>query len=674
MARSRRARRPAPAFAQQAAPAPPGDSGKASNRWLLGATLSALAVLALLVDDRHVGAIADGRQMIRTAVALAATGQIGQAAGFDFTLPRPQGDAVSRFGMGFSLAQVPAAWLAPRIERSLGPGSSQSLFLLAPWLCVGLAGYLAGRLAQLLGAPPSQTAVAVVVSALASPLGAYAQLEFSEPLQAVLLAGALTASLSEALAGGSSLRSVGAGLAVGSAVLTKSSLVVVAPWLLLPLWARADLAKTRSRLGLALLGASVPLSLWIYWELERFGRLFGGYADDRFTHPLVDGVWRLLFGWNRGLLWFFPALALALWALARTLSAQERQPTVRGAAAWGTVLAALGLLLPAATYWGWHGLEGWGPRLLVAAVPLLSAWAVLASEQRRSGPWILAAVFGLGLLSNLPPWWIHPTPVASYLMNLAWPEVPVEEAARLPRYARRPGSQPGRERVVPFEVLEREAAANPWRTYRWLGRLARLSDPALTQGLLFPPWRERLPGLVPESPWPEGVARLLVPRPRPGFLGRSLTRSNGPYGRVYLEALTDQVARASALGELELAWKLQRIREGISLDPEAVVWHLELLRQGGRWAELEQYLDSRPPEQLGEPALVLVLALAERDRGRETRARELLQSVAPALAGTRAAQALGQPIERWPRSVATWLQVPRQDALAEESRNPWAAD
>ncbi len=57
----------------------------------MGAVLAVLLVLALLGDDRHVGLIADGRQMIRTAVALAETGEIGQATGRDFTLDRPGG-------------------------------------------------------------------------------------------------------------------------------------------------------------------------------------------------------------------------------------------------------------------------------------------------------------------------------------------------------------------------------------------------------------------------------------------------------------------------------------------------------------------------------------------------------------------------------------------------------
>ena len=47
-------------------------------------TLTAL-VLLLTVDDRYPGAIADGRQMAWTAIAITETGEIGQARGRDFT-------------------------------------------------------------------------------------------------------------------------------------------------------------------------------------------------------------------------------------------------------------------------------------------------------------------------------------------------------------------------------------------------------------------------------------------------------------------------------------------------------------------------------------------------------------------------------------------------------------
>src|SRR6185437_15481852 len=64
-------------------------------------------VLLITTDDRQVGGIADGRQMIFGAVALTESATLGQARGRDLAIARPEGDSVSRFGMGMTFAQVP---------------------------------------------------------------------------------------------------------------------------------------------------------------------------------------------------------------------------------------------------------------------------------------------------------------------------------------------------------------------------------------------------------------------------------------------------------------------------------------------------------------------------------------------------------------------------------------
>jgi len=432
-----------------------------TDRVLLGAVLGTLLLLALVADDRHVGLIADGRQMIRTAVALAETGEIGQARGRDFTIERPAGDAVSRFGMGTSLLQVPAAWAASRLEASRGPGASQALFLALPWLAVGAAAAAAGALARRLGGGSPEVVAAVLLASVASPLGSYAQLEFSEPVQVAALtlglAAALAAARSEAPRPG---LEIAAGFAAGFAVLTKSSLVVAAPAVLLPLFAPGDRGRSARALVRAAAGALPPLGLWAAFELARFGRLFGGYSDDRFTHPWFDGLWRLLVGPNRGLLLFWPALALFFWAGARYRGAWLATPAAR--AWWGALWVLTAQLAVAAGYWGWHGMEGWGPRLVLAAIPLLAPFAALAPGPARRT--LLGATVGVCLVLNLPPLLQHPTPVATYEMNLAWPTLRPEEVADFPFYARAttPAGEPT---VIPFARLELEPAANPWRLY-----------------------------------------------------------------------------------------------------------------------------------------------------------------------------------------------------------------
>ena len=88
-----------------------------------------------------------------------------------------------------------------------------------------------------------------------------------------------------------------AGVFAGIAVLAKSSLIVVAPFALIPIL--ANQTRRRTAMVAAAVGAVVPLSLWAAFEFARFGRLFGGYDGEVFSHPWLDGLWRLTIGPKR---------------------------------------------------------------------------------------------------------------------------------------------------------------------------------------------------------------------------------------------------------------------------------------------------------------------------------------------------------------------------------------
>jgi hypothetical protein len=647
-------------------PAARGGARSIASRWrldrvLAGSVLAALFVLAALGDDRHVGLVADGRQMIRTAVALAETGEIGQARARDFTLDRGAGDAVSRFGMATSLLQVPAAWLAPGVEER-GPGRSQALFLVVPWLALGIAAAAAGAIARRLGGGDVEVVAAVLLASLASPLGSYALMEFSEPVQAAALTVALAAALAAA---GSPVERRGlevlAGLSAGLAVLTKSSLIVTVPLVLLPLVDLAAPRRSSRALLRAAAGALGPLIVWAGFEIVRFGRFFGGYPDDRFTHPWFDGLWRLLVGPNRGVLLFWPALLLFLWAGTRLAGAWRSTPAGR---AWiGAGLVFGSQVAVAAGYWGWHGMEGWGPRLVLGALPLLAPFAAVAPGPRRR--WLVVGAVVVCALVNLPPLVQHPTPVSTYVTNVAWPAVPDHEAPRYPFYATA-RSPEGRLTVVPFADLDREAAANPWRLYTWFWRGTRLDDRALADWLRQPPWAEARPDLVPPALPPE-VARQIAPPPRFGFLGRSLTGTGGPYATVYLDALLDQVVRANQQGRLDRALDLSARRLRLQPDGEAAAWRLETLRRAGRPFEAEALLRALPEAARRHPLINLVLALFDRDGGEEQRARALVASVAGSFPGTPVQRALDAPVASWPATLDALTRAPRRDATVQVS-------
>ncbi|MBK6404995.1 MAG: hypothetical protein IPF66_08115 [Holophagales bacterium] len=611
------------------------------------------AVLALSADDRHAGKGSDGRQMIGTAVAIAETGGIGLAKGAPRAVDR--GDhAVSRYGFGTTLAQLPAAFLAPLVERRFGAGSSQPLFLLAPFAAVLLAAAASGYAARLAGASASGTSLAVLLAGLGSPLAAYATSDYSEPLQAAALGGALALAFGaarETAPGASARLAAAAGFSAGFAVLLKSSLAAVAPILLLPL-AAASFLRGR-RLLAAALGSSVPLAAWLVLEIVRFGAPFSGYGGEGFTHPLLDGLWRLLVGPNRGLLLFFPAAALAGVALLRELRSGVDAP--RRLAAAASLAAAAVLLVTAASWWAWHGAGGWGPRLLVPAVPLLAPWAALVAAGLADRPRRLVA--GLSIALNLPPLLLHTSFVDTYVANARRPALTPRLEKQIPAIAIEPNDE-GRPSVPPDQVLATVPAAAPHVVHPWYfaATLAGTPDKVAAR-LSRPPWYDRRPDLGPRLvPFPAELAAILAPLPRWGFFGRSLLHgaSDPASGSVYLQSLAGQVLRAHETGRLDeglvLADRLLALRPG----EEGDALYVESLRLLGRFDTAAAFLGSLPRDREATPSILAVRALLARDRKDPERASRFAGAAAPWFPGTPLATAPSKP-SVWPGTFAAFI-------------------
>ncbi|HVS30445.1 MAG TPA: hypothetical protein VMS98_03225 [Thermoanaerobaculia bacterium] len=621
----------------------PSPGERRGPRLALGFVL--LAVL-LTIDDRHVGSVADERQMIWTAVAIAETGELGQARGRDFTLARDEvGDAVSRYGMGMSIAQLPAAIVAPVIEERRGAGSSQPLFLVAPLLFVIAGAALAGRLVRRLGGGPRAEIYAILLASIASPLGSYAAMGFTEPLQGALLAATLYFALGPSPAA--------SGLAAGLAVLTKSANLAVAPFLLLPLLASPK-SRTKNVIASAAAFFSV-LMIWLGFEIVRFRVPLSSYPGEGFTHPLLDGLWRLLISPTEGLIVFFPPAVVAVWIAVRMLRGDEWP---RRLAAAGSLAATAVVLVLAAAYWGWHGNEGWGPRLILPAIPLLAPFAAAGLERWRASPAI--ALIAATFLLNLPPLVQHPTPIATYVTNLEWPAVSPSRAARVPGYARIE-EPPGTFRISPDNVLATIPRATGFLVHPWFWRVTRAGDVAAARMLESPPWVSVRPDLVPRQfPMPAVLARYILRYPRWSFWGRGFRPEpdDVAYRAVYLEGLTDQVIRAQQLGRagqsLDLATKLFRLAPS----GESIALRLESLRLLGRVVEAKTFLGSQPASRRLDPRINVVLALFERDAGNEQAARVMLQNAAERMSAPAMQRALVAPIGEWPGDLHSMTAAP----------------
>lgn len=602
------------------------------------AWLSLIALVLLAAAARApgtVGLIGDGRQMIFTAVALTETGSLGQARGRDLTVPRPGGDSVSRYGLGMSLAQVPAAALAPLVETSQGPGSSQWLFLVAPFLLVLATAVVAARTTGQLGGSSRAQRDTLLLATIASPFGVYAAMELSEPLQAFALTATYAAAVGASADAGRrdpARAATLAGAFIGLALLTKSSLLVVAPLTLAPL-----LVVRRDRRGKAwrgvVFGAAPLAALWLYFEFARFGRPFAGYAGEGFTHPFLDGAWRLLVGFNKGLLLYFPAAVVAIVGVLRAARVERRMLLLAGA-----LLPSIALWLLASRWWAWHGVDGWGPRLLVPGIPLLAV--PISLEMRAWRAPLRAALIALCVALNLPPILQHPTPVVRYMWLSVWPAVDTGIAQRIPAFARRTVN--GRTVVPPDQVLASVPSASPFLILPWFFRAVHADPADRLARLNAPPWLAERPDIRPDPPLTEERVALVA---QPRF-------------DVYDAALSDQTMRAQQLRQGDRALALARKLETLAPSGAADALLLECFRLLHRKEDAIEWLTQLPLERRQNPAINVVLALWDRDEGKEDEARALLRSSADAYPRSVLQRALSSPLAEWPPDFASMTADP----------------
>ncbi len=621
-------------------------------RPLVAALLLAGAVLVLTADERVFGLGTDGRIMVRTAVSMVTLGEIGIARGQAVDVPRPGGDAVSRYGMGESFVLALPASVAGAFERSFGTGASQSLFVLEQILLVLLASCASGFLVRALSGNERAAAAAALATALASPLWAYVALDFSEPLQAALAASAFSCALFAGRTGASVRRGTAlaalAGLLAGFALLTKSLLVILVPLVFCLIFTSGNPSGRVRRALAALAGFVPPFTLWIVLEIARFGRPFASYAGEHFSHPVWDGLWRLTVGSNKGLLLYFPLTVLSVAGAVALLRG------AKGAAAKAPVLAlssfVLFLLVSAAAWWAWDGTFGWGPRLLVPSLPILAALAACAPAPR----FVFRALLAAGVLLNGVAV-LQPESLTSWTYKVLPRRVlSAAEAAGFPAFAseRMPD---GRALLFSQYDAANHAALAPIPLAARLlaARLDGRGVPALDAAL----WSSDDAALRPESSLARAVApselvHLTAPFRWP-HLGMSLSRrkNEADQSLSYIEALLDQANRAQDMGRADRAVAFGEQLFALLPNPQTAV----VLGEGYRLAGRRETLAAFAIEILGkrsvDPDFGVVLALAARDAGDEAGARKLLEDVASGGNSASVAPLLGHPPSEWPRTL-----------------------
>jgi hypothetical protein len=581
-------------------------------------------VLSMTADERVFGLVTDGQIMTRTAFSMAELGELGIARGHRVDIPRPAGDAVTRYGMGPSLLRTIPVWLGGPFETAFGPGSSQTLFVLEQILLILAASWAAGRLACAWGAPPASQRLAVVATALASPLWGYASSDFSEPLQAAAIGGAFAcaAVAREARSRHTLAVVAGSGALAGLALLSKSVFIVLFPLLAVGVIVSAPAAE-RVRRGMAFLaGWLAPAGMWLAFEITRFGRPFSSYQGEHFNHSPLDGLWRLLVGPNKGLLVYFPLALLAVQGI-RVLARKDG-----GLAAAASSFVAF-LVVATAAWWSWDGAAGWGPRLLVPIVPLLASLAALTASA-----WpaflvrtLLAAGIGINALGALQP----DGPTTWYYSILPKKPLTEVEATRWPSFAYERNGLDAAELLALHDV-QNHAALAPIRVSAWLLK-TRLAGGDVLKRLGTPPWRTDVPGrqvaVPPAQAIPPSALVFLTSGFRWPHLGMSLTRHADQLDTVltYVDCVYDQALRAQDMKRGDRAVQFgeelwQRVR-----GPQSATALAEGYRIAGRKETLAEFLHSVPTSWRGSPEWGLVVALHFRDRGDDDKAVRTLKQV-----------------------------------------------
>jgi hypothetical protein len=640
---------------------------KQAPRALGLSVLVAFLLLAGTAEERTLGTVSDEQQMLYTAISIATTGELGIGRGQTFAIPREAGDAVSPYGMGLPLLEAPFALVAGPWESRFGARTSQTLFVLLQVLLVTAAAAGAGLLAKTLGAGLFGQGLAVLGTALASPLWPYTACGFTEPLQAACLVFAVTfAALSSRAEGRAALRlAFAAGFCAGWLVLTKAVNLVFFPLALLPLLAGAfPPGRDRVRAwAAAAVGVALPVAAMLVFEVVRFGRPFSSYARGRsFSHPPLDGAWRLLVGPNKGLFLYFPLGLLAVFGLVALVRRRE----TRGAAVSTLALAGVFLALYS-SWWAWDGSGGWGPRFLVPLVPLLAgaAGAAAGTPARRAAG---VALVVLGTAVNALGTFQAEAATFYYVSSTGLARVTRTLYEEYPTSFRPPEGRDGScwlPRCVPAAS---DPAFSVFRVHPFLlaNRLAERSDDERRRRLAAPPWLATSPDAVPrllaDSPQITTQTPLVLYLSsafRWPHLFMSFTRPAGErpgsYSTAWVAGLADQTLRSLDIGRPERAARLAGSLFAVSPSAYTAALRAEALRVAGRTDEYRTFLDSLPERVFTAPVLALVRALAARDSGQDALAASLLSEAARGIRTATLLQALARPPSEWPRGLRAFL-------------------
>lgn len=209
---------------------------------------------------------------------------------------------------------------------------------------------------------------------------------------------------------------IGVGFCFGWALLSDYAVGMLLPPLLIYLLLR----KTPLKQWLSfILGGVVPGIIWILYHVLCFGgplSLPNKFQNPRYVDvadssttlwgvidllPNLKTVGKLLWGFERGLLWTQPWVLLVIAALAGQGLLYFKKKSLASIWAIFIGLSFLGVFLMNASFGGWHGGSSPGPRYLVIVLPLLSFFVPTMLENWKTPSGVKVLLKGGILLALL---------------------------------------------------------------------------------------------------------------------------------------------------------------------------------------------------------------------------------------------------------------------------------
>ncbi|MFA6448181.1 MAG: hypothetical protein WCX65_01825 [bacterium] len=324
------------------------------------------------------------------------------------------GKLVSKYGIGQSLAEIPA-YLVARIAAAR-TNTIDPAFLLffitsftSPLICAALCGLFFLMCLRIWG--DFKTALALTfLLGLGTLVWPHSKTLFSEPLQTLCLAGGFYALIAYRESGGAR-RAFAAGFLLGLMAAAKPFLLLAAAPAAFYFLASLRSRPRGERRAAAFAAFAAPFAFWIavilWYNWARFGGIFefgylGGADRDGvhgFSVPLLVGLHGLLFSSGKGLLFFVPSLILLVFAW---MPFAKKRPAL----AW-TVAATFVIMLFGYAKWNaWSGDFAWGPRFLLPAVPLLilplgALFDRAGFSRRLAGRAVIGAAFLISFLVQI---------------------------------------------------------------------------------------------------------------------------------------------------------------------------------------------------------------------------------------------------------------------------------